>query len=92
MTKSQLVHGIELNIDRFKRRCRYILAKFVRKCCPKTLRGFDKKYPQLGQYKKDVGRLAYLIVVKTTFVIVVLPIIVIVTLVESLKSLFRKGK
>ena len=92
MTKSQLVDSIESNVSLFKLRCKKILDKYVEKFCPETLRNFDEKYPQLGQYKKDVGRLAYLIVVKTTFVVIVLPIIVIVTLVESIKSLFRKGK
>ena len=92
MTKSQLVNSIESNVSLFKLRCKKILDKYVEKFCPETLKNFDEKYPQLGQYKKDVGRLAYLIVVKTTFVVIVLPIIVIVTLVESIKSLFRKGK
>ena len=92
MTKSQLVNSIEFNVSLFKLRCKKILDKYVEKFCPETLKNFDEKYPQLGQYKKDVGRLAYLIVVKTTFVVIVLPIIVIVTLVESIKSLFRKGK
>ena len=92
MTKSQLVDSIESNVSLFKLRCKKILDKYVEKFCPETLKNFDEKYPQLGQYKKDVGRLAYLIVVKTTFVVIVLPVIVIVTLVESIKSLFRKGK
>lgn len=90
--KSQLVLDIDLNVSRFKLRARKILDAFVSKYCPETLKGFDEKYPQLGSYKKDVTRVAYLFIVKMTFVVIVLPIIVLVTLVESLKSLFkRKG-
>jgi hypothetical protein len=68
------------------------MCKLVRKLCPTTLRNFDKKYPQLAGVKKDMSRLAYLLVVKTTLVVVVLPIVVVVTLIESIKYLFRKGK
>lgn len=93
MSKSRLVLDIELNVTSFKRRCRLMLLKSIRKCCPRTLRNFDKKYPQLGGFKKDITRLAYLVVVKATFVVIVLPIIVLVTLVESIKYLFNcKGK
>lgn len=92
MVKSQLVQNIDLNVSGFKLRCRKVLDAFVSKYCPETLKGFDEKYPQLGSYKKDVTRVAYLFIVKMTFVVIVLPIIVLVTLVESLKSLFkRKG-
>lgn len=91
--KSQLVQNIELNVSGFKLKARQILDAFVSKYCPETLKGFDDKYPQLGAYKKDVTRVAYLFVVKMTFVVIVLPIIVVVTLIESLKTLFtRKGK
>ena len=91
-TKSQLVQNIDLNVSSFKLRCREILDKFIEKYCPETLRGFDEKYPQLGSYKKDVTRVAYLFIVKMTFVVIVLPIIVVVTLIELLKSFFKKGK
>lgn len=92
MVKSGLMISIEKNVNVFKRRCRLILAKFIHRCCPKTLRNFDKKYPQLGNYKNDVMCIAHFITVKTTFVVIVLPIIVFFTVVESLKALFRKGK
>lgn len=92
MSKSQLVLDIDLNVSRFKLRARKILDAFVSKYCPETLKGFDEKYPQLGSYKKDVIRVAYLFIVKVTFVAIVLPIIVVVTLIESLKSFFKKGK
>lgn len=91
--KSQLVQNIDLNVSGFKLKARKILDAFVSKYCPETLKGFDEKYPQLGSYKKDVTRVAYLFIVKMTFVVIVLPIIVVVTLIESLKTLFtRKGK
>lgn len=93
MIKSQLVQNIDSNVNSFKERCRKILDTFVEKYCPETLRDFDSKYPQLAAYKKDVTRVAYLVIVKMTFVVVVLPIIVTVTLIESLKAMFnRKGK
>lgn len=88
--KSQLVASIESNVEAFKRRCREALDKYTEKYCPETLKNFDEKYPQLGQYKKDVGRLAYLIVVKTVFVVIVLPVVTLFTLVESIKYLFKK--
>lgn len=92
MSKSRLFMDIDSNVTSFKRRCRLIMCKLVRKLCPKTLRNFDKKYPQLASVKKDMSRLAYLLVVKTTLIVVVLPIVVIVTLIESVKYLFnRKG-
>lgn len=91
MSKSRLILDIDLNVTAFKRRCRLILLNAIRKCCPRTLRNFDKKYPQLGGFKKDVTRLAYLVVVKATLVVIVIPVIVLVTLVESIKYLF-KGK
>lgn len=92
MSKSRLFIDIDSNITSFKRRCRLIMCRLVRKLCPKTLRNFDKKYPQLASVKKDMSRLAYLLVVKTTLIVVVLPIVVIVTLIESVKYLFnRKG-
>lgn len=89
-SRSQLLVDIELNVSSFKRKCRKIMCDYTRKLCPKSLRNFDKKYPQMAGFKKDIGRLAYLVVVKTVFVIIVLPVVTLFTLVESIKYLFKK--
>ena len=93
MSKSRLFMDIDSNVTSFKRRCRLIMCRLIRKLCPTLLRNFDKKYPQLASVKKDMSRLAYLFVVKTTLIVVVVPIVVVITLIESVKYLFkRKGE
>lgn len=87
------VQEVEFTFKKAKRTLRYLWALTVRKACPKSLRGFDKKYPNLGQLKNDMLSIIKFVFVKTALVFVVIPSIAIGAVVYSfkkLKSLFTK--